>query len=328
MFVDQAKIWIASGHGGSGCVSFRREKYMPKGGPDGGDGGDGGSVIFICDPHMRSLYDFTRRKHIRAQRGEHGKGANKSGKNGRDVEIKVPAGTQLYSDETGELIGEITTDQDRLVVAKGGKGGRGNARFATATHQAPREWEQGQLGHEMHILLELKLIADVGLVGLPNAGKSTLLSRLSNARPKVADYPFTTLQPNLGVVHYKDAGAFVIADIPGLIEGAHEGKGLGLEFLRHIERTKVLVFLVDMASETPWQDFQTLISELESHDLSLLQKPRIVCLNKIDVVDQNSHAAVMREFESIAVHQLSAVTGDGVERVLDTIWRALQAESK
>ena len=328
MFVDQAKIWIASGHGGSGCVSFRREKYMPKGGPDGGDGGDGGSVIFICDPHMRSLYDFTRRKHIRAQRGEHGKGANKSGKNGRDVEIKVPAGTQLYSDETGELIGEITTDQDRLVVAKGGKGGRGNARFATATHQAPREWEQGQLGQEMHILLELKLIADVGLVGLPNAGKSTLLSRLSNARPKVADYPFTTLQPNLGVVHYKDAGAFVIADIPGLIEGAHEGKGLGLEFLRHIERTKVLVFLVDMASETPWQDFQTLISELESHDLSLLQKPRIVCLNKIDAVDQNSHAAVMREFESIAVHQLSAVTGDGVERVLDTIWRALQAESK
>ncbi|MCA9742639.1 GTPase ObgE [candidate division KSB1 bacterium] len=328
MFVDQAKIWIASGHGGSGCVSFRREKYMPKGGPDGGDGGDGGSVIFICDPHMRSLYDFTRRKHIRAQRGEHGKGANKSGKNGRDVEIKVPAGTQLYSDETGELIGEITTDQDRLVVAKGGKGGRGNARFATATHQAPREWEQGQLGHEMHILLELKLIADVGLVGLPNAGKSTLLSRLSNARPKVADYPFTTLQPNLGVVHYKDAGAFVIADIPGLIEGAHEGKGLGLEFLRHIERTKVLVFLVDMASETPWQDFQTLNSELESHDLSLLQKPRIVCLNKIDAVDQNSHAAVMREFESIAVHQLSAVTGDGVERVLDTIWRALQAESK
>ena len=328
MFVDQAKIWIASGHGGSGCVSFRREKYMPKGGPDGGDGGDGGSVIFICDPHMRSLYDFTRRKHIRAQRGEHGKGANKSGKNGRDVEIKVPAGTQLYSDETGELIGEITTDQDRLVVAKGGKGGRGNARFATATHQAPREWEQGQLGQEMHILLELKLIADVGLVGLPNAGKSTLLSRLSNARPKVADYPFTTLQPNLGVVHYKDAGAFVIADIPGLIEGAHEGKGLGLEFLRHIERTKVLVFLVDMASETPWQDFQTLNSELESHDLSLLQKPRIVCLNKIDVVDQNSHAAVMREFESIAVHQLSAVTGDGVERVLDTIWRALQAESK
>lgn len=328
MFVDQAKIWIASGHGGSGCVSFRREKYMPKGGPDGGDGGDGGSVIFICDPHMRSLYDFTRRKHIRAQRGEHGKGANKSGKNGRDVEIKVPAGTQLYSDETGELIGEITTDQDRLVVAKGGKGGRGNARFATATHQAPREWEQGQLGQEMHILLELKLIADVGLVGLPNAGKSTLLSRLSNARPKVADYPFTTLQPNLGVVHYKDAGAFVIADIPGLIEGAHEGKGLGLEFLRHIERTKVLVFLVDMASETPWQDFQTLNSELESHDLSLLQKPRIVCLNKIDAVDQNSHAAVMREFESIAVHQLSAVTGDGVERVLDTIWRALQAESK
>ena len=328
MFVDQAKIWIASGHGGSGCVSFRREKYMPKGGPDGGDGGDGGSVIFICDPHMRSLYDFTRRKHIRAQRGEHGKGANKSGKNGRDVEIKVPAGTQLYSDETGELIGEITTDQDRLVVAQGGKGGRGNARFATATHQAPREWEQGQLGQEMHILLELKLIADVGLVGLPNAGKSTLLSRLSNARPKVADYPFTTLQPNLGVVHYKDAGAFVIADIPGLIEGAHEGKGLGLEFLRHIERTKVLVFLVDMASETPWQDFQTLNSELESHDLSLLQKPRIVCLNKIDAVDQNSHAAVMREFESIAVHQLSAVTGDGVERVLDTIWRALQAESK
>ena len=258
----------------------------------------------------------------------HSAGANKSGKNGRDVEIKVPAGTQLYSDETGELIGEITTDQDRLVVAKGGKGGRGNARFATATHQAPREWEQGQLGHEMHILLELKLIADVGLVGLPNAGKSTLLSRLSNARPKVADYPFTTLQPNLGVVHYKDAGAFVIADIPGLIEGAHEGKGLGLEFLRHIERTKVLVFLVDMASETPWQDFQTLNSELESHDLSLLQKPRIVCLNKIDAVDQNSHAAVMREFESIAVHQLSAVTGDGVERVLDTIWRALQAESK
>ncbi|MFQ5629316.1 MAG: GTPase ObgE [bacterium] len=324
MFVDQAKIFVASGRGGSGCVSFRREKFIPKGGPDGGDGGDGGSVIFVCDPHLRSLYDFTRRKHFQAERGEHGKGANKHGKNGKNVTIKVPAGTQIYNNGTSELLAEITEAQDRIVIAKGGKGGKGNARFVSSTRQSPRAWEQGGLGEEFTIRLELKLIADVGLVGLPNAGKSTLLARLSNAKPKIADYPFTTLHPNLGVVQYKNINTFVIADIPGLIEGAHEGKGLGHEFLRHIERTKVLLFLIDISSESPQDDYQTLKNELLSHKIGLLDKPQIIALNKCDLIakeERDMH--LLRQLGEQTFH-ISGVSGEGIEDLLDRIWQNLQ----
>ncbi|MDQ7054442.1 MAG: GTPase ObgE [candidate division KSB1 bacterium] len=319
MFVDRAKIFVASGHGGSGCVSFRREKYLPKGGPDGGDGGDGGSVIIAGDPHMRSLLDFKGGKHFRAQRGEHGKGANRHGRKGRDVIIRVPPGTMVYDADTGELLADICSPDDRVVVARGGRGGKGNARYVTPTHQAPREWEPGEPGEERTLILELKLIADVGLVGLPNAGKSTLLSRLSKARPKIADYPFTTLHPNLGVVKYGNYTSFVIADIPGLIEGAHEGRGLGHEFLRHIERTKVLVILIDVQSEEPLQDYRTLFHELESYNPVLLQKPRIVAFSKVDTLppEKRKHPAE-KQFREPVLY-ISSVTGEGLETLVERL---------
>lgn len=324
MFVDQAKIFVAAGHGGSGCVSFRREKFIPKGGPDGGDGGDGGSVIFVCNTHLRSLYDFTRKKHFHAGRGEHGKGANKHGKNGVDIFIEIPAGTQIFNDDAGYFIGEITKAHDQIVAANGGKGGKGNARFVSATHQAPREWEQGKLGQEINIRLELKLIADVGLVGLPNAGKSTLLAVLSNARPKIADYPFTTIYPNLGVAKYKNFNTFVIADIPGLIEGAHEGKGLGHEFLRHIERTKVLLFLIDIAAENPRDDYRTLLNELQSHDLGLLEKPRIIAFNKCDLIAKPDRDKGLLQLNDEHAIFISGVSGEGLDNLLDRLWLTLQ----
>ncbi len=319
MFVDRAKIFVASGHGGSGCVSFRREKFLPKGGPDGGDGGDGGNVIIVGDPHMRSLLDFKGGKHFRAQRGEHGKGANRHGRKGKDVIIRVPPGTMVYDADTGKLLADICSPDDRVVVARGGKGGKGNARYVTPTHQAPREWEPGEPGEERTLILELKLIADVGLVGLPNAGKSTLLSRLSKARPKIADYPFTTLHPNLGVVKYKNYTSFVIADIPGLIEGAHEGKGLGHEFLRHIERTRALVILIDVQSEDPLQDYHTLFHELESYNPALLQKPRIVTFSKVDTLppDQRRHPAE-EQFQEPVLY-ISSVTGEGLETLVERL---------
>ena len=319
MFVDRAKIFVASGHGGSGCVSFRREKFLPKGGPDGGDGGDGGNVIIVGDPHMRSLLDFKGGKHFRAQRGEHGKGANRHGRKGKDVIIRVPPGTMVYDADTGELLADICSPDDRVVVARGGKGGKGNARYVTPTHQAPREWEPGEPGEERTLILELKLIADVGLVGLPNAGKSTLLSRLSKARPKIADYPFTTLHPNLGVVKYKNYTSFVIADIPGLIEGAHEGKGLGHEFLRHIERTRALVILIDVQSEDPLQDYRTLFHELESYNPALLHKPRIVTFSKVDTLppEQRKHPAE-RQFREPVLY-ISSVTGEGLDTLVEQL---------
>ncbi len=319
MFVDRAKIFVASGHGGSGCVSFRREKFLPKGGPDGGDGGDGGSVIIAGDPHMRSLLDFKGGKHFRAQRGEHGKGANRHGRKGKDVIIRVPPGTMVYDADTGELLADICSPDDRVVVARGGRGGKGNARYVSPTHQAPREWEPGEPGEERTLILELKLIADVGLVGLPNAGKSTLLSRLSKARPKIADYPFTTLHPNLGVVKYGNYTSFVIADIPGLIEGAHEGKGLGHEFLRHIERTRVLVILIDVQSDDPLQDYQTLFHELESYNPALLQKPRIVAFSKVDILPpgKRKHPAE-KQFREPVLY-ISSVTGEGLETLVERL---------
>jgi len=322
-FVDRAKIRVKAGHGGSGCVSFRREKFVPKGGPDGGDGGMGGNVILVGDPNLSTLLDFKYRPSFQAQRGEHGKGSNKFGKSGSDLKIKVPLGTVIKDADTEKVIADITEEEKPVVVAKGGRGGRGNARFVSATNQAPREWEQGEYGEEKTLLLELKLIADVGLVGFPNAGKSTLISKLSAAKPKIADYPFTTLQPNLGIVKYRDEGSFVIADIPGIIEGAHAGKGLGLEFLRHIERTKVLVFLIDCCAEDPISDYQTLRQELRKHDPTLLERPQIVTLTKIDLRPEERFDAFEKAVGA-SVFKISSVTGAGLNRLKDEIWKWLR----
>lgn len=324
MFIDRAKIRVVSGHGGSGCVSFRREKYLPKGGPDGGDGGDGGSVILVGDTHMRSLLDFKGVKQFRAGRGEHGKGKNQHGKSGRDKIVRVPVGTVIYDAITGELVADIVKADQRAVVAPGGKGGKGNARYASPTNQAPREWEPGGPAVERDLLLELKLIADVGIVGLPNAGKSTLLARISDARPKIADYPFTTLQPNLGVVRVGRYDSFVAADIPGLIEGAHMGKGLGYEFLRHIERTRVLLWLIDINAEDPVQDLETLRREMQQYGHALLDKPRVLAISKCDSVSRER----IEKFElpdagAAPLFFISAVTGEGIPALLEALHERL-----
>jgi GTP-binding protein len=314
VFVDFAKIAVKAGDGGNGCVSFRREKYVPKGGPDGGDGGDGGDVIVEADEHLATLLDFRYRHRFAAGRGGHGQGANRAGKRGEDAVIRVPVGTLIRDGDTGQVIADLVGHGQRVVVARGGKGGRGNARFATPTHRAPRESEPGQPGEERTLELELKVLADVGLVGLPNAGKSTLLSRLSAARPKVADYPFTTLTPHLGIVRGSDL-SFVMADIPGLIEGAHEGKGLGIQFLRHIERTRVLVFVIDIAAGSPAETYGVLCRELGSYSPALLAKPRLVALNKIDLVA--GHAARNSSFApGVPVCAISALTGEGLGQLV------------
>jgi GTP-binding protein len=325
MFIDYAKIFVEAGRGGSGCVSFRREKYVPKGGPDGGDGGKGGDVIMQVDAGMRTLQDFHMRKHFRAERGEHGKGANKNGRGGAEVIIRVPPGTVVKDAETGETLADLVQSGERLVIARGGRGGRGNASFATSTHQAPREWEVGELGESRWLILELKLLADVGLVGLPNAGKSTLLSRLTAARPKIADYPFTTLTPNLGVVQYHD-NSFVMADIPGLIEGAHEGRGLGIEFLRHIERTSVLVVLIDATSENLASDYQTLIHEMESYNSALGQKPRIIVLTKMDLAADKNIGEEFLQNINFPTCRISAASGEGIDRLTGMMWEAVRGK--
>ncbi|MDZ7362033.1 MAG: GTPase ObgE [candidate division KSB1 bacterium] len=323
MFIDYAKIFVEAGRGGSGCVSFRREKYVPKGGPDGGDGGKGGDVIMRVDTGMRTLQDFQMRKHFRAERGEHGKGANKNGRGGKDVLICVPPGTVIKDAETGAVLADLVKTDERVIIARGGRGGRGNACFATPTHQAPREWEVGELGESRWLILELKLLADVGLVGLPNAGKSTLLARISAARPKIADYPFTTLTPNLGVVQYKENNSFVVADIPGLIEGAHEGRGLGIEFLRHIERTSVLVVLIDATSDNLASDYQTLIHEMESYNPVLVQKPRIVALTKMDLVTEKNIGEKFLQSTGHPSCRISAANGEGIDRLTGMMWEAV-----
>ncbi len=308
MFIDYVKIHVIAGYGGSGCMSFHREKFMPKGGPDGGDGGHGGSIILEGNRNLRTLQDYSYHKLYKAKRGQHGMGNNRHGKNGEDIILQVPLGTLVKDAETGEILGDIVTSGQRFVAARGGRGGRGNARFATPTHRSPREWEPGGPGEERWIELELKLIADIGLVGLPNAGKSTLLSRISQARPKIASYPFTTLEPNLGIVSIGEFNNFVVADIPGLIEGAHLGKGLGHQFLKHIERTRAIAYLIDAMDSDPVQTYQSLFYELQAYSDLLVQKPFIIVLTKIDLLHEDDP---LPQFDpEITVLPISAVRGD------------------
>ena len=326
MFADRARIIIKSGKGGDGHVSFRREKYIPAGGPNGGDGGKGGDVIFEVDDGLNTLSDFRHRRKYAAENGEEGRNRNCHGKNGADIVLKVPAGTVIKEAESGEVIADMSGGNRRQIVLKGGRGGLGNQHFATPRMQAPKYAQPGQEGMEVEVLLELKVIADVGLVGYPNAGKSTLLSRVSNADPKIADYPFTTLNPILGVVDLDEGSGFVMADMPGLIEGASKGVGLGHEFLRHIERTKILIHVVDAASvegRDPVQDVYTINKELEAYDESLIRKPMVIAANKIDAIydDGTSESPVDRlkkEFEpqGIRVFAISAVSGKGIRQLL------------
>src|SRR5437870_2865634 len=324
MFIDEAKIRVKAGGGGNGCVAFRREKYVPRGGPSGGDGGKGGDIYMESSERHNTLVHFRFNPEYKAQRGRHGEGANKTGREGEDIILKVPVGTILYDDETGEKIHDFSDPDERIVVARGGRGGRGNARFATSTHQAPREHEDGRPGEERVYRLELKLLADVGLVGYPNVGKSTLISRISAARPKIADYPFTTLQPNLGVVAVgqpPEERSFVVADIPGLIEGAHSGAGLGTQFLRHIERTRLLVHLVDVSDASgrpdPVKDVEVINKELESFGAGLENKPMIVAASKCDVANKTKLAKLKKyaKSHSLELFPISAVTGEGVEKL-------------
>jgi len=322
MFIDEATIRVKAGDGGNGCVAFRREKFVPRGGPSGGDGGKGGDVIMESSERHNTLVHFRFNPEYKAQRGRHGEGSNKTGREGEDVVLKVPLGTLVYDVESGEKVHDFSDADERIVVAHGGRGGRGNARFATSTHQAPREHEEGRPGEERTLRLELKLLADVGLVGYPNVGKSTLISRISAARPKIADYPFTTLQPNLGVVvvgQAPDDRSFVVADIPGLIEGAHEGAGLGTQFLRHIERTRLLVHLVDVSDASgrpdPVKDVEVIMGELKSFGAKLEQKPMIMVASKIDIANKDKLAKLKRycKKHGLELFQISAVTGKGID---------------
>ena len=331
MFVDEVDIHVAAGHGGSGALSFRREKFVPRGGPDGGNGGRGGSVYLVADPHRNTLVHFRFTPEFEAQRGGHGEGALKSGRDGKDLEIKVPVGTLVFVHhpdvpDSAEEFADLTVPGQRVLVAKGGRGGLGNAHFATSTNRAPRKHQPGEPGDSRYLRLQLKLLADVGLVGFPNAGKSTFIARVSAARPKIADYPFTTLTPNLGVVTLSDDRSFVVADVPGLIEGAHEGHGLGHQFLRHIERTKVILHLVDVSGASgrdPVEDFDTIRRELALYNQALLDKPHLVVANKIDALDDPSRVrslAARAESLGLPFFQISAVTGEGVTALLEAAW--------
>jgi len=324
MFIDEATIRVKAGDGGNGCLAFRREKFVPRGGPSGGDGGKGGDVIMESSERHNTLVHFRFNPEYKAERGRHGEGSNKTGREGVDVTLKVPVGTIVYDEETGQKVWDFSRPDERIVIAHGGRGGRGNARFATSTHQAPREHEDGRPGEERVFRLELKLLADVGLVGFPNVGKSTLISRISAARPKIADYPFTTLQPNLGVVvagDKKNEVSFVVADIPGLIEGAHEGAGLGTQFLRHIERTRLLVHLVDVsdASGRPdvLKDVEVILGELDSFGAHLAEKPMLMVASKIDAANKD-RLATLKQYckkKKLQLFPISAVTGEGIEKL-------------
>lgn len=327
MFYDQAKIYVRSGDGGDGMIGFRREKHVPRGGPDGGDGGHGGDVIFVVNPHDNTLVRYHRKNHFRAENGGHGGRQRMTGANGESLRLEVPAGTVIRDAETGELLADLTQEAQEALILKGGRAGRGNVRFASSTNQAPRIAERGEPGEERWLTLELKLIADVGIVGVPNAGKSTLLAAVSSARPKIANYPFTTLQPNLGVVDMGEYRTMILADIPGLIEGAATGTGLGHEFLRHIERTRVLIHLLDGAAADPLEDWAMINQELALYDARLEEKPQIVVLNKIDLADALAWEPLLEEQIVKAGYQfcsISAVTGDGVQKMLYRVQEILQ----
>lgn len=321
MFIDEAVIYVKAGDGGNGCVAFRREKYVPRGGPSGGDGGRGGDVMLVASEHYNTLLHFRFNPEYKAQRGRHGEGSNRTGQQGASIEVPVPVGTVVFDADTGEQLHDFVTAGDRFVAARGGRGGRGNARFATSTHQAPTEHEPGRPGEERRLRLELKLLADAGLVGFPNAGKSTLISRISAARPKIADYPFTTLEPHLGVVSLEDQRTFVVADIPGLIEGAHEGHGLGIRFLRHVERTRLLVHLVDVSEATgrdPVRDFEVVIAELASFSEELANKPVLVVATKLDAAQDPERLESLRRMaaeKELPFYAISSVTGQGIEEL-------------
>ncbi|MGH9314464.1 MAG: GTPase ObgE [Vicinamibacterales bacterium] len=339
MFVDEVEIRVAAGAGGNGCLAFRREKFVPRGGPSGGDGGRGGSVYVVASPHLNTLINFRFHPEFHAERGVHGEGSNRTGSTGRDLELEVPVGTVVYEQTAEGLtkLADLTALGQRVLVAEGGRGGRGNAAFASSTNRAPRRTEPGEEGEEKHLRLRLKLLADVGLVGYPNAGKSTLIARISAARPKIADYPFTTLSPNLGVVSLSDDRSFVVADVPGLIEGAHQGYGLGHQFLSHLERTKVLVHVIDVSSASgrdPVADFDVIERELtmftgrpdEPADARAMfsEKPRLAAANKIDALDDPSRLerleAHLRQV-GVPCYPISAVTGEGVPALVEAMWR-------
>jgi GTPase len=326
MFVDQVTIRVYGGPGGAGAEAFRRETFVPRGGPSGGDGGKGGDVRLRVDSQLDTLLDYRYREHHKAERGQHGQGKNRTGRSGEDLVLRVPPGTLVLDADTGDVLGELLEDNDELVVARGGRGGRGNASFASPTNRAPREWEPGEPGEERRITLELKLIADVGLVGFPNAGKSTLLASVSAARPKVAEYPFTTLQPNLGVVQLSDNRSFVLADIPGIIEGAHEGKGLGLRFLRHIERTRTLAFLVPVDAEDALTELETLRGELRAHSDALAAKPFCVVVSKSDLLPPDDPPPLPDTPDAWGRFAISAVTGAGVDEWKEAVWRHVHQE--
>lgn len=330
MFIDRAKICIKAGDGGSGCVAFRREKFVPHGGPSGGDGGDGGSVYLEATDQMNTLLHFRYNPEYRAQRGEHGQGSNCTGRDGEDITVKIPVGTLVKDAESGEVLADFVESGQRVLLAKGGRGGHGNSFFTTSVNRAPRKWEVGHPGEVRYLELELKLLADVGIIGFPNVGKSTLISVISAAKPKIADYPFTTLTPNLGVVDVGDYRHFIIADIPGLIEGAHEGAGLGLQFLRHVERTKLLLHVIDVSSATnrdPIEDYKVITNELKSYQVDLLDKPVIVVANKVDALDEPERLEKLRNFcqeNNLQFHVISAATGQGTKELVRLVHKKLE----
>ncbi|MDY0212184.1 MAG: GTPase ObgE [Desulfuromonadaceae bacterium] len=334
-FVDEVKIQVKAGDGGRGCVSFRREKFIPRGGPDGGDGGDGGDVYLQVDDRLTTLLDYRYHAHYKAERGVHGMGKDRHGKNGESITLMVPPGTMIYNHDTGDIIADLTTLGERIKLLSGGMGGRGNARFATSTNRAPRHSQPGTEGESMRVRMELKLLADVGLVGMPNAGKSTLIRAISAARPKVADYPFTTLVPNLGVVPYAGYKSFVVADIPGLIAGASEGHGLGTRFLRHVERTDLFLHIVDLSDlsleehHDYLRNFNIINHELKQHDSQLAQKPQIVVLSKNDVTEvrqRSLEATPLFEQQGFEVFSISAISGDGLSELVRAIGARLDKE--
>jgi len=331
VFIDEAKIHVAGGQGGNGCVAFRREKFVPRGGPSGGDGGRGGDVTLESSEHTNTLLKFRYNRLFQAGRGRHGEGSNRHGQDGEDLTVVVPVGTVVYDASTAERLWDFNAAGQRFLVAKGGRGGRGNAQFATSTHQAPRKAEPGAAGEERDLKLELKLLADVGLVGFPNVGKSTLISRLSAARPRIADYPFTTLEPCLGVVAVDEDHSFVMADIPGLIAGAHLGRGLGTRFLRHVERTRLLLHLIDAAEQSdrdPVEDYRVIMEELRSFSPAVAGKPMLLVASRVDAAGSGQRLSALREFcraRSLALLEISSVTGVGLEELKLRTWAMLES---